>query len=315
LRGSITTTAPALPSIARSATSCTRRSTVGDDLGARMRLGGLDQPHLPAHRIHLETLAAVLAAQELVEQPLEAALAHHVPTAISALLELLVAGFAHVAQQVGGEPAVRIRPLRARPPRSRPAAPASTLPPWRRRPWSGRGAPEPAGSTRATPWPPASTRSAKGNLQHAGQPAQRRVTLDRIALSSREISESVNAGRISTSGAAPCDRTGSRAADREGAGRGCGVSCPTPPGTRPALEHLQVPELAEIKSTAVIAIPDMGEHAATEPGRRPGIAGPPRLPDVRSRVRSRMALRTRPARARGPRQEAPLLRAPAGRTT
>jgi hypothetical protein len=84
----------------------------GDDLGAGMRLGGLDQPHLPAHRVHLEALATVLAAQELVEQPLQPALAHHVAATIPTLLELLVAGLAHVAQQVGGEPAVGIGALR-----------------------------------------------------------------------------------------------------------------------------------------------------------------------------------------------------------
>ena len=112
LRGSITTTAPGLPSMAPLGHFLHAPIDGGDDLGAGMRLGGLDQPHLPAHRVDLEALAAVLAAQELVEQALEPALPDHVAAPIAALLQLLVAGLAHVAQQMGGEAAVRIDALR-----------------------------------------------------------------------------------------------------------------------------------------------------------------------------------------------------------
>ena len=43
----------------------------GDDLGPGWGSVVLDQPHLAAHGVHLDALAAVLAAQELVEQPLQ----------------------------------------------------------------------------------------------------------------------------------------------------------------------------------------------------------------------------------------------------
>src|SRR5213592_4449673 len=105
LRGSITTTAPVLPSISFAATDR------GHHLRARMRLGGLHEPHGPAHRVHLDALAAILAAQELVEQPLESGLAHHVAAAVAALLELLVVRLADVAEQVRGEAAVRVHAL------------------------------------------------------------------------------------------------------------------------------------------------------------------------------------------------------------
>ena len=80
-------------------------------LRARIRLGGLHESYGPAHRVHLDALAAVLAAQELVEQPLESRLAHHVAAAVPALLELLVVRLADVAEQVRGEPAVRVHAL------------------------------------------------------------------------------------------------------------------------------------------------------------------------------------------------------------
>ena len=77
-----------------------------------MRLRGLDQPYGPAERVHLDALAAVTAAQVLVEQPLESALPDHVAAPVAALLELLVIHLAHVAQEVRRETARRIRALR-----------------------------------------------------------------------------------------------------------------------------------------------------------------------------------------------------------
>ena len=84
----------------------------GDDLGARVGLGRLDQADLAAHRVDLDPLAAVLAPQELVEEPLEAGLPDHVAAAVPALLELVVVGLADVAEEVGGEAARRVRALR-----------------------------------------------------------------------------------------------------------------------------------------------------------------------------------------------------------
>src|SRR5919108_2552485 len=84
----------------------------GDDLRARMRLRRLDQPHRTAHGVDLDALTTVLAAQELVEQSLEPALSDHVAATVAALLELIVAGFADVPEQMSGEARVRIDALR-----------------------------------------------------------------------------------------------------------------------------------------------------------------------------------------------------------
>src|SRR5262249_35431410 len=84
----------------------------GDDLRAGMRLGGLHEPHGPAHRVHLDPLAAILTAQELVEETYEPRLPDHVATTITTLLELIVVGLADIAEQVRGETARRIHALR-----------------------------------------------------------------------------------------------------------------------------------------------------------------------------------------------------------
>ena len=76
----------------------------GDDLGARMGLRLLDEPDRPSHRVDLDALAAVAAPEILVEQPFEPGLSDHVAAPVPALLQLLVIRFAHVAEQVGGEP-------------------------------------------------------------------------------------------------------------------------------------------------------------------------------------------------------------------
>src|SRR5688500_19488846 len=83
----------------------------GDDLRTRVGFRRLDEPHRTAHGVDLDALAPVLAPQELVEQPLEPALSDHVAAAVASLLELVVAGFAHVAEQMGGEPRVWIDAL------------------------------------------------------------------------------------------------------------------------------------------------------------------------------------------------------------
>src|SRR5688500_14817283 len=83
-----------------------------DDLGAGLRLGLRDHADRPAHDVDLDLLAAIATAQELVEQALEAGLAHHVAAAISALLELLVARLADVAEEMRGEPTIRVRTRR-----------------------------------------------------------------------------------------------------------------------------------------------------------------------------------------------------------
>src|SRR5213076_234351 len=62
----------------------------GNHLRARARLALLDQAHGAAHRVDLDPLAAVLAAQILVEQPLETALADHLAASVPALFELIV---------------------------------------------------------------------------------------------------------------------------------------------------------------------------------------------------------------------------------
>ena len=84
----------------------------GDHLRARARLALLDQAHGAAHRVDLDTLAAVLPAQVLVEQPLEAALADHLAAPVPALFELVVARLADVPEQVRGEAAGRVHALR-----------------------------------------------------------------------------------------------------------------------------------------------------------------------------------------------------------
>src|SRR5213594_2120079 len=83
-----------------------------DDLRAGMRIGVLHHAHGSAQRVDLDPLATVTAAQELVEQPLEPALSDHVAPAVASTLQLLVVGLAHVAEQVRGETAVGIGPLR-----------------------------------------------------------------------------------------------------------------------------------------------------------------------------------------------------------
>src|SRR2546430_15725352 len=55
---------------------------------------------------------SVLAAQVLVEQPLEAALADHLAAPVPALFELVVARLADVPEQVRGEAAGRVHALR-----------------------------------------------------------------------------------------------------------------------------------------------------------------------------------------------------------
>ena len=77
-----------------------------------MRLVLLDHAHRAAHHVHLDALAAVLAAEVLVEEALETVLPDHLPAAVPALPELVVARLAHVAQQVRGEAAVRVDALR-----------------------------------------------------------------------------------------------------------------------------------------------------------------------------------------------------------
>src|SRR5207247_2359047 len=84
----------------------------GNRLRARARLALLDQAHGAAHRVDLDPLAAVLAAQILVEQPLETALADHLAASVPALFELIVTRFADVPEQVCGEAAGRIHALR-----------------------------------------------------------------------------------------------------------------------------------------------------------------------------------------------------------
>src|SRR5262249_19162993 len=58
--------------------------------------GGLHEPHGPAHRVHLDPLAAILTAQELVEETFEPRLPDHVATTITTLLELIVVGLADI---------------------------------------------------------------------------------------------------------------------------------------------------------------------------------------------------------------------------
>src|SRR5438445_176073 len=65
-----------------------------DHLRPSMRLGLLHPPDRAAHRVDLDPLAAVLTAQVLVEEALEAALADHLAPPVSPLLELLVVGLA-----------------------------------------------------------------------------------------------------------------------------------------------------------------------------------------------------------------------------
>src|SRR6267378_4186057 len=62
-----------------------------DHLRARVGLGLLHAANRTPHRVDLDALSAVLAAQVLVEEPLEAALAHHLAAPVTTLLELLVA--------------------------------------------------------------------------------------------------------------------------------------------------------------------------------------------------------------------------------
>jgi hypothetical protein len=84
----------------------------GHDLGPGTGLGLLDDAHGPAQHVHLDALAAVAASEVFVEQALETALAHHVTPPMAALPEVLLAGFPHVAQEMGGEAAGRVGALR-----------------------------------------------------------------------------------------------------------------------------------------------------------------------------------------------------------
>ena len=77
-----------------------------------MRLALLDHAHGPPHRVDLDPLAAVLAAQVVVEQPFQAALADHLPTSVPALSELVVVRLADVPEQVRSEAAGRVHALR-----------------------------------------------------------------------------------------------------------------------------------------------------------------------------------------------------------
>jgi hypothetical protein len=77
-----------------------------------VRLGLLDSADGSAHRVDLDPFAAVLTAQVLVEETLEAALPNHLAATVASLLELLVVRLAHVAEKVRREPARRIDPLR-----------------------------------------------------------------------------------------------------------------------------------------------------------------------------------------------------------
>ena len=75
LRGSMTTTEPGLAGhrpLRRFLDAAVDR---GDDLGARVGLLAPHDLHRPAEGVHLDALAAVAAAQVLVEEPLEAATA------------------------------------------------------------------------------------------------------------------------------------------------------------------------------------------------------------------------------------------------
>ena len=83
----------------------------GDDLGARVGLLAPHDFHLPAERIHLDALAAVSAAQVLVEQALEPRLPDHVAPPVPPLLHLLVVHFADVTEEMGGEGTRRIHAL------------------------------------------------------------------------------------------------------------------------------------------------------------------------------------------------------------
>ena len=130
LRGSMTTTAPARPSMARSAASWIRRSTVVIDLGARMRLRRLDQPHRPAHRVDFDDARRRPCPRRYSSSSRSRPrLAHHVATPVSALLELL--SFAS-ARSPGRSAAKRLfgRPAGPTIPRSRRAARASSRPPF-----------------------------------------------------------------------------------------------------------------------------------------------------------------------------------------
>ena len=112
LRGSMTTTAPARAPIARSAASWIRRSTVVTTWRAGQRLLPVEDADQPPVGVDLDALAAVAAAQVLVEQPLEPGLPDHVAAAGSARPRSWSARLAHVAQEVGGEATARIGPLR-----------------------------------------------------------------------------------------------------------------------------------------------------------------------------------------------------------
>src|SRR5262249_56905456 len=82
-----------------------------DPLRAGVGLRRLDPADRAAHRVDLDPLAAVLTAQVLVEQALEPALSDHLAAPVAALLELLVAGLADVAEKVRREAARGIDPL------------------------------------------------------------------------------------------------------------------------------------------------------------------------------------------------------------
>src|SRR4029453_11724169 len=80
----------------------------GDDLRPRIRLLAPHDLHGAAQGIHLDTLAPVAATQMLVEQPLEAALADHVPATVATLLHLVVAHLPDIAEKMGREGARRV---------------------------------------------------------------------------------------------------------------------------------------------------------------------------------------------------------------
>ncbi len=82
------------------------------DLGARNRLGVLDQADRASEGVDLDSLPPVGSPQILIEQPFEPALADHVAAPVAALPELLLVGLANVPEQVRGKPAGRVHALR-----------------------------------------------------------------------------------------------------------------------------------------------------------------------------------------------------------
>src|SRR5438552_2133089 len=81
----------------------------GDDLGAGMRIGLLDEADWPPQRVDFDALSPIPAAEEFVEEALETGLADELAAAVASLFHLLIVRLAHIAEQVGGEAAGRIR--------------------------------------------------------------------------------------------------------------------------------------------------------------------------------------------------------------